>query len=212
MRIATTLDSETSKNTLQNSNNQSVQDFDNTFFGLLFNYRVTNNDVFSNDKFNLTINPSFGKRESENLNNNQFKIDIEASYLWEFNSRNSIFIRNKTGYLNSDSFIDNELYRIGGANSIRGFNEQSIFTSQFSFLNIEYRYLTSRNSYLYTISDLGRIKTQNLNNENIYGLGLGYLFSINNSQINLGYVIGKSSSSNFDFEQSKLIISLITFF
>lgn len=212
IKITTTLDSETSKNTLQNNNNQNVQDFNNTFFGLLFNYRITNNDSFFNDKFNITINPSFGKRESEDFNNSQFKINIEALYLWEFNQRNSIFIKNKTGYLNSDNFIDNELYRIGGANSIRGFNEQSIFTSQFSFFNIEYRYLTSRNSYLYTITDLGRIKTQNSNNENLYGLGFGYLFSINNSQINLAYVIGKNDSSSFDFKQSKLTISLKSFF
>ncbi|APG63890.1 hypothetical protein LPB136_00235 [Tenacibaculum todarodis] len=212
MNIAITYDSETSENTLQNNNNESVKDFENTFIGGQFTYRKPNNDTFYNDKLLIRLNPSFGYRNTENTKTNQFKINIEASYLWNINTRGSIYIRNETGYLNSDNFIDNELYRIGGANSIRGFNEQSIFTSQFSYLNIEYRYLTSQKSYLYSITDFGSVKSSNSTNENLYGLGFGYLFKIKNSQINLGYVLGKTSSQNFDFNQSKLIITFLSYF
>ncbi len=212
MTFALTYGSENSENTLQNNTSATVQDFDNSFLGARLTYQVTNNDTFNNNKFYLNINPSFGNRNSNNKKNNQFKIDFEASYLWKVNYRNSIFIRNKTGYLNSDDFIKNELYRIGGANSIRGFNEQSLFTSQFSYFNLEYRYLTSQNSYLYSITDFGKIKTLNTVSENLYGLGFGYLFRVNNSQINLGYVLGKSSSSSFDVNNSKLLIQFVSFF
>lgn len=210
--IGGTYDSETSKNTLQNNINNNIEDFDNYFFGAQFLYRLPNNDIFLNDRFYLKINPTFGSRSSLGIKNSQFKIDTEVSYIWSFNLRNSIFIRNQTGYINSDNFIENELYRIGGAGSIRGFNEQSIFTSQFSYFNIEYRYLTSINSYLYSITDLGRIKTTSSNNESLFGIGLGYLFRINNSQINLGYALGKLSNQDFNFNQSKLILKIISYF
>ena len=108
---------------------------------------------------------------------------------------------------NFKTFLTNELFRIGGANSIRGFNEQSIFTNQFSHLNIEYRYLTSIDSYLHTITDFGVFNNLAQNTtDTLLGLGFGYLFSVENNQINLGYALGVKPGDNFDFDQSKLII------
>lgn len=43
----------------------------------------------------------------------------------------------------------NELIRFGGVYSLRGFNEQSIFASNYTMLTIEYRYLLSQNSNLF---------------------------------------------------------------
>jgi len=94
--------------------------------------------------------------------------------------------------LNSDQYFTNELFRIGGVNSIRGFNEQSIFTKNYSYFNFEYRFLASTTSYFYTITDLGFIKTTE--NESILGLGLGYLFINNQSKINKSYQINCMSS------------------
>ena len=142
---------------------------------------------------------------------NQFKIEATSSYLWDINFRNSIYIKNKTFHLNSNSFLYNELYRIGGANSIRGFNEQSIFSSSYSYFNLEYRFLTSEKSYIYTITDIARIKTT-LGNENLLGIGLGYLFSTKSAQININSALGRNSSKEFDFSQTKLSINWISFF
>lgn len=209
-KIALTYNTENSEN-LEESITNTIETYSNYFLGFQFEYKIPKNDFFFNDAFNLKINPSFGKRKIENVTSNQFKIETSASYIWDFNNRSSIFIRNKIGYLNSDNFIDNELFRIGGARSIRGFNEQSIYTDKYLFFNIEYRYLTSQKSYLYSIVDIGRINTT-LKEENLLGIGLGYLFTTKSSQINISTVVGKSSSQNLDFENSKLIISWKSFF
>ena len=90
-------------------------------------------------------------------------------------------IKNETAFLESDNFLINELFRIGGANNIRGFNEQSIFTNRYSYLNVEYRFLTSSSSYLHSITDIGFYKDTFLNKtSNAIGLGVGYLFKLNN--------------------------------
>lgn len=210
INLAFNYNSESSEN-LQESLNNNIQTFNNYFVGFKFQYTIPKNDFFFNNKFYLAINPSIGKRRTTNKRSNQFKINATLSYIWDLNKKSSIFIKNRTGYLNSDSFLDNELFRIGGANSLRGFNEQSIFTSSYSFFNLEYRYLTSLKSYFYTITDFGSIKTS-LSNENLISTGLGFLFTINKSQINLSSVIGKSSSQNFDFKNNKIIISWKSFF
>ena len=203
--IAITYDSETSENLQEDTTTNNIEDFDNYFLGLQFEYRIPKNDYFLNDLFYVEINPTVGKRKFPNTSSNQFKINFTASYLWEFEERSSIYIRNKTGYLNSDTYVDNELFRIGGANSIRGFNEQSIYTNTFSFFNIEYRYLTSQTSYLYSVTDIGTAEIL-ANNQTLLGLGVGYFFTMNTSQISVSSVVGKASENNFDFKNAKIII------
>ncbi|WP_420793205.1 ShlB/FhaC/HecB family hemolysin secretion/activation protein [Polaribacter ponticola] len=127
------------------------------------------------------------------------------------NKRNNLFLKNNTGYLNSDDFLNNELFRIGGNNTIRGFNERSIFTNNYTYFNIEYRYLTSKESYLYSITDVAKIKNRSKNNL-LIGLGLGYLFKIKESLINIGYVLGKEKNNKFNYNDSKLIITWKSFF
>jgi hypothetical protein len=121
-------------------------------------------------------------------------------------------MRNETGYLNSSNYLTNELFRIGGINSIRSINEQSVFTNKYSFLNIEYRYITSSSSYLYSISDIAYYNTIKNSTERLLGLGLGYNFKINSSKISLGYINGINQNNSSNINNSRLIVQWTTFF
>ena len=50
-------------------------------------------------------------------------------------------------YHNPEAFT-NELFRIGGLRSLRGFDEESIFASAFVIGKTELRYLLEQNSFL----------------------------------------------------------------
>ena len=206
LKLGLSFNSESSENLQENNSN--VSSYKNIFFGLNLNYSLLNQDIFKNYKFLLHVNPEFGNRKTDYSRSNQFKINSTISYLWEFNQRNYLYTRNQTGFLNSDDYLNNELYRIGGANSVRGFNEQSIFTKSFSYFNIEYRFLTSSKSYLYSITDFGFTKTT----DNILGLGLGYLFVNNKSKINLNISVGKTGEESFNINNLKLGISWLNYF
>ena len=210
IKLSLTYNAEKSENLKEKLSN-NIETYSNYFLGLQLKYSIPKNDYFLNNKFQLDINPSFGSRETTNKTTNQFKLEGSTSYLWELNSRNSIFIKNKTGYLNSDSYINNELFRIGGASSIRGFNEQSLFTNKYTFVNLEYRYLTSEKSYLYTITDLAKVNL-NSKNQNLIGLGLGYLFNTSNSQINMSLSLGKVKQQETDLKSIKLTINWKNYF
>ena len=203
-------ESESSENLEQLATN-NIETFSNNFYGIYFSYTKPRNDVFYLDKFHFDINPALGKRKTSNDFTNQFKIKTTLSYIWDINPRNSLYIRNETGYLNSDTYLTNELFRIGGANSIRGFNEQSIFTESYTFFNIEFRILTNSRSYLYSITDFGRFSSQN-EQKSIVGFGIGYLFNTKNSQININLAAGKNNSNTIDFKQVKLIVNWKNFF
>lgn len=202
--------SESSENTSQLAQN-SNKSFDNFFTGINFNYHTYRDKRFNNDKLSITVNPLFGYRATANERINQFKLKTIISYLFEINRRNAIYLKNTIGFLNSKDLLNNELYRIGGANSIRGFNEQSFFTPNYTYFNIEYRHLTSPKSYFYSITDLGRLDIFS-NFSNILGLGGGYSFLTNNSQINIGIALGNNLSNEFQFRNPKVVINWKTFF
>ena len=210
IKLSLTYNAEKSENLKEKLSN-NIETYNNYFLGVQLKYSIPKNDYFLNNKFQLDINPSFGSRETTNKTTNQFKLEGSTSYLWELNSRNSLFIKNKTGYLNSDSYINNELFRIGGASSIRGFNEQSLFTNKYTFVNLEYRYLTSEKSYLYTITDLAKVNL-NSKKQNLIGLGLGYLFNTSNSQINMSLSLGKAKQQETDLKSIKLTINWKNYF
>lgn len=208
-RLALNYSSESSNNLIETNNN--TDSFSNFFLGFSYEYKIPSNNLLLNNKLVINITPSFGNRKSNNTSTQQFKIITNTSYLFEVSTRNNIYVKNKTGYLDSASPLNNELFRIGGANSIRGFNEQSIFTQSFTYFNTEYRYLTSKSSYLYSILDFGQFKINKKTNS-ILSLGLGYLFSTKNYKVNIATAIGKTGSDNFDFNNSKIIISWINYF
>jgi len=210
LKLALTYSSESSE-TLNNNTINNIKSFRNSFLGFQLKYKLPKNDIFYSDKFSLEINPTFGKRKINQNSYNQIKIKASASYIYDLNIRNSVYIRSQLGHLTSPNFIDNELFRIGGAQSIRGFNEQSILAKSYILVNIEYRFLVSNTSFLYTITDIGNFKT-NFNTDNLTGIGLGYLFNINKSQIKLSAAIGKNSTQSFGFKQNKIIISWLSYF
>ena len=202
--------SENSEN-LTNASLDNINTFQNYFLGFGYEYKVPKNDIFGNNTFYLNINPSFGKRKTIDNTSQQIKIATTLAYLLDLNSKNSIYFRNKTAVLNSTNYFDNELFRIGGNNSIRGFNEQSIFVKNYLLQNIEFIYQSSKSSYLYTITDLALITTTN-SKEKLYSLGLGYLFNSNNSQINISTAIGTNIKNPLDFKNTQFFVNWVNFF
>ena len=196
---------------LTNVASQNIETFTSTFLGFGYQYTMPKNDLFRNNIFFLNINPSIGNRKSENNSFRQIKLEATISYLLDISKRSSIYLKNKTGILNSENYIQNELFRIGGNNSIRGFNEQSIFVKDYVIQNIEYRYLLSNDAFIYSITDLALITTPNTT-EKLMGLGIGYLFTTNNSQINISTTLGTDSKNPINFKNTQLFINWVNFF
>ncbi len=205
-KVFVSYDNETS-DYLLDINDIGFDTFSKNFWSVGYGYSLASSNSKYDRMFRSEITAGYGLRKGSDARENQFKISLNSEINLSISQRGYFNLRNVTGYLNSKTFLTNELFRIGGANSIRGFNEQSIFTNQFSHLNIEYRYLTSIDSYLHTITDFGVFNNLAQNTtDTLLGLGFGYLFSVENNQINLGYALGVKPGDNFDFDQSKLII------
>jgi len=191
----------------------NIDDYNSVFYGLSYQYQNISNDYLFPIKFYLNFTSLLGNRENDNSSTNQTKLTVESFYNLQLSSRNYFYFKNTSSILLSDDYLTNELFRIGGANDIRGFQEESINTSAFSVLNLEYRYLTNANSYLYTVTDFAYFENQLSDiKSNLYGFGLGYALNTKAGILNLSYVLGKNDNQPFNLSNATVHFKLVTYF
>lgn len=211
-QIAAELSSENS-NDLLNGNTIGVRSYSNLFYGLSYNYASLSPDALFPVNFKVSFTALIGSRKEASETTDQFKLFLKAHYIYGINNRNYLFVQNSSGLLNSDTFYENELFRIGGINDLRGVNEESIFASSYTIFNFEYRFKPSDNSYLYSITDFAYAENQFVGDDvNIISLGLGYAFRTKAGVLNLSYANGKFSDSPFTFDNSKVHVKIISNF
>ena len=210
---ASILYSSEKSNYLLNISNNDLASYSNYFIGLGYELKKSSTSNLYKYKNGLNLNLTIGKRKTDIESINQLKFHFSAFANVQINNRGYLNIKNESGLLTSRNYLLNELFRIGGANSIRGYNEQSILTNGYSYSNIEFRYSLDTSSYLYSITDLGVYKENTTNKiKKLIGIGAGYQFRINNNLVNLGYVISTNSSTNTKLNSSRLVVRWTSFF
>ncbi|MBT8385223.1 MAG: hypothetical protein KJO83_05900, partial [Bacteroidia bacterium] len=203
-----------SSDLLTNNTNTDISDFSNLFYGLNYEYQIPNEHTVFTSKFHLFSEILRGNRKTEGNRTTQTKLYLRSNYLWSLNYRNHIFIQNVSStLLSDDTLLNNELFRIGGSNSMRGFNEESILTSTFSFFNLEYRILTNNTSYLYSITDAGYIDNNIINKASkLYAIGIGYAFTTKFGFLDLNYAVGGIINESFNLDNSRFHLKIISYF
>ena len=210
---ASILYSSEKSNYLLNISNNDLASYSNYFIGLGYELKKSSTSNLYKYKNGLNLNLTIGKRKTDTESINQLKFHFSAFANVQINNRGYLNIKNESGLLTSKNYLLNELFRIGGANSIRGYNEQSIFTNGYSYSNIEFRYSLDTSSYLYSITDLGGYKENTTSKiKKLLGIGAGYQFRIGNNLVNLGYVISTNSSTNAKLNSSRLVVRWTSFF
>lgn len=128
----------------------------------------------------------------------------------------SVFVPGVLSYLiTGENLFENELILIGGINSLRGFDDESIFASLFVMLNLEYRYLLEENSY-FSLFWNGAYYENTSFNKNIYsrpfGLGVGLSFETKAGIFNISYAIGKQFDNPLEFRNARVHFGITNLF
>ncbi|MEO8210735.1 MAG: BamA/TamA family outer membrane protein, partial [bacterium] len=97
---------------------------------------------------NSDINPIV--YENISLTSVTYQGEIFADYFFSLGGRHVVDLGVNSAYIYNEDLFTNELYRIGGLKSLRGFDEESIYASTFVIGKIEYRFLLEQNSFLFT--------------------------------------------------------------
>ncbi|QYJ67236.1 hypothetical protein [Flavobacterium litorale] len=199
---------------IQNIDNSTLSDYSSTFWTSTYEYTNYNfGDFLFPEKTTVFLKAGFGTRETKTTDTDQYFIEADVSQNIYLNKRNIINLKNETFYLKSNSYIINELFRFGGINSIRGFNENSLQASLYTALMAEYRYVLSPNLYIYSITDYGYFqdKTAELN-DNLLGLGFGFGLLTKNGVFNIVYANGSTKGNSIKLANSIVHLSFKTQF
>ncbi|HTL07903.1 MAG TPA: POTRA domain-containing protein [Chitinophagaceae bacterium] len=149
------------------------------------------------------------------LKSYQFTIRASLAKYFQIGRQSTIKTAFSGGWLQSPAIFRNELFQIGGYKLMRGFDEQSIFASNYAVGTAEYRYLVGLNSYFFVFADYGwaENKSVSLQTKNTFlGLGLGLAFETKAGIFNISYANGKRDDVKFDLRQSKIHIGYLNYF
>ncbi|WP_091314387.1 BamA/TamA family outer membrane protein [Flavobacterium terrigena] len=199
---------------IQKNPSSFVKDLKSTFYTVSFEHKkVDFDDSMFPDKFSVFTKFGTGNRTASSIKTNQFFAQFQFQQLLELNKKNYIHLKNDTYFLQSGDYYTNELYRFGGIQSIRGFNENSLQGNVFSGIFAEYRYVASSNLYFYTITDYGYYQDKaNNSKDQLYGLGFGFGLLSNGGLFNLVYANGNAGNQTIKLSNSIVQISFKTYF
>ncbi len=115
----------------------------------------------------------------------------------------------------NSTIFKNELFRIGGLKTLRGFDEESIYVSTFVIPTIEYRFLFAQNSNLLLFTE-GAWYENNSNGMYIkdmpMSVGAGINFETKAGILSLNYALGNQFGNGFDVRSGKIHFGLTALF
>ena len=196
-----------------NSTNIDVEDYTSKFILVGLSYTKAQNNILFPIKSIFHLDTEIGSREYDNANESQIRASLLLHTIFNLNYKNSIYLKNNTELLNSESYFTNELFRFGGINSIRGFNENSIDASFYSVLNSEYRYQINQDIYVHSIIDFAYFENEIIVlKQKLYSFGIGIGLQTTAGIIKFSIANGNTENQDFNFSNTKIHISILSKF
>ncbi len=143
------------------------------------------------------------------------RITVDFNFYYLFFKRQVAALGLHGRELRGSFFEDADLFRLGGTSSLRGYLENQFLGSRVGWSNLEYRFLLTRRSYIFTFFDTGyflRNAEPDRNIEKLEGFKMGYGLGLS-VETGLGvlavsFALGKGDS----FSQGKIHFGIINEF
>lgn len=149
------------------------------------------------------------------LKSTQWNSTLLARIFTLITPRNTVMLGVKGAITQNPNMFRNEVFRIGGMSTIRGFDEESIFASAYGIFTAEYRFLLERNSYLFAFFDGGWYElnvTDGYLRDTPLGFGLGITFETRAGMFSLTYALGKQFDNPILLRNGKIHFGFVSFF
>ena len=193
---------------------QNVEDFKSRSINIFSDYTlVDDEDILIPDLFKISFRFGTGLKEQslETTNFNKFSIELYKKF--NFSSKLKFQTKIFREEINSKNLVNNELLRFGGSNSIRGFDDNSIFTDGYTLLNSSLNFYISDTIYIYTIFDVANYSNDILNIEqDIYSGGFGFSSITKNGIVSISYSKGNNWGNRFNLKNAKINVIFAAFF
>ena len=154
--------------------------------------------------------------DSLKLTTFQMHIAMTIDKFWKITNRHTIRTMFKGEYLLSQNILENEKYKIGGTGSLLGFDDRSIYTPYYLIGDLEYRFLLSKNSYLYGFFNSALVQEQGYyvykKFDFPFGFGIGTTFETKVGLFGLTYALGRQEGNPIAFANGKIHFGYVNYF
>lgn len=192
----------------------------NNSYGLNFFWNKV--DYLPNPSKGLTVDmsASAGRRKNRVLDvdtsivSTVFSGSLDLSYYLPITPRHVVRLSNRTRSYYAPDVFQNELYRFGGLNSQRGFNEETLLATTLTTFGVEYRFLVDRNSHAFAFFDQSFYENNatQYRKDHPFGFGLGYSFGTRIGIFSISYALGKQLDNPIQFKNGKIHFGYIAYF
>lgn len=149
------------------------------------------------------------------LKTNQYQTEgVFAGYV-NLYKNHVLKLATQFGSVFGNNLYKNELMRIGGLRTLRGFDEESIYTSTYIIPTVEYRFLFEKNSNIFLFGEGAWYENNSIStyiNDAPISVGAGINFETKAGIFNLSYALGKQFSNGFDLRTGKIHAGLTAVF
>lgn len=166
-----------------------------------------------------TIELFVGSREAKtdtvsNSTSTIFKGSISYEKYFRLASRHVVKSAIAYDFYYAPVIYQNERYRFGGLTSLRGFNEEEIFSTSRAIFSLEYRFLVDKNSAAFLFYDQAVYEDRSTSyiKDTPFGIGAGFSIGSKIGIFSISYAIGKQLKNPFDFRQGKVHFGYIAYF
>ena len=212
--------------TNNNSTNLLEDDYSSTSvnsFGFVTNFKKLDNPLNPRRGFKIQGELAYGWKETyatDTVTNNilkspNFNGNLSFSSYLSLIKRTTFKIKLSGSTIQNNILYDNELTRIGGYKTIRGFDDESIWVSSFILGNFEFRYLIDEKSNFFLFSDFAwtESKTNNfLRADYFQSFGFGTNISMQNGLLTLIYGLGRKIDNQFLIRTGKIHLGFTSYF
>jgi len=162
---------------------------------------------------NAAVNPEV--YDSLKLRSNQFELRADLQLFVPFLKHNTFMQRMQVGWLQNEQLFQNELFRIGGIKTLRGFDIEALFASFYAVYTAEYRFLLEQNSYLFAFSDIAYYENTSLGKrifDQPIGFGAGISFETRAGIFSFSYALGREKQNPVLLRTGKVHFGLVNYF
>jgi outer membrane protein assembly factor BamA len=184
--------------------------------GLSWNWIRLDRTLSPTKGWQIHAEGSFGKKEVEGsagISQSEINADV-STYLSVIKS--VVFsLRLRGGALFSSQLLQNESFRFGGVQDLRGFDEDIFRTDRFILGSVELRYLLDSASYLLILADYGLLHPVAISDKAYkrpLGLGIGGQLKTSGGIFRIIFGLGKESNVPFSLQTGKIHIGYVGLF
>jgi len=149
------------------------------------------------------------------LKTSQYQFEGNIAGYINIKKNHVVKLASQFGSVFGNTIYKNELFRIGGLRTLRGFDEESIYASSYVIPTIEYRFLFEKNSNIFVFAEGAWYENANVSgytNDTPMSLGAGINFETKAGIFNLSYALGKQYGAGFDLRIGKIHAGLTALF